>query len=152
MISTNIAQEYRQIYDDIMGAAIEGVILTYDSASDVYDYFPFSHNTEDDCIEQLGELMRKNLLFYCYGEDEIVNQHQEGKFSALERAAKFAYKNRLPQRSPNNEGLQVNWYWICWSNCMKKMLINWQSVRLCAKMIILKSKDAISHKTAFFRL
>ena len=49
--------------------------------------------------------MRDNLLFYSFGEDEIVEAYENGKFSSLEQAAKYAYKNRLPHRDPKQDGL-----------------------------------------------
>lgn len=49
--------------------------------------------------------MRKNIIFYCYGEDEIVSNFKKGLFSDLEKAMISAYRLRLPHRQPNMDGL-----------------------------------------------
>ena len=83
----------------------KGVILTYCPFTDKYLFQPFSHNAEADCIEKLSTLMRQNMIFYCYGEEEIVTHYKKGTFSDLETAAKVAYKSRIPKRHANSDGL-----------------------------------------------
>lgn len=101
----NISECYRKIYEEEIMPLSKGVILTYSPLTNKYFFQPFSHNTDLDCIEQLSTLMRKNMLFYCYGEEEVVTHYQKGTFSDLEQAAKFAYINRLPNRLANSDGL-----------------------------------------------
>lgn len=101
----NISEEYRKIYEREISLEGTGVILIYSPVTNNYRFQPFSHNTDSDCVEQLSTLMRKNLLFYCYGEDEVVTHYQKGIFSDLEKAATYAYRNRLPNRLANSDGL-----------------------------------------------
>lgn len=49
--------------------------------------------------------MRKNIVFYCYGEEEVVNYFNDRLFDDLEKAVKSAYRLRLPKRNPNQDGL-----------------------------------------------
>ena len=70
-----------------------------------YKYNPYAHTVSDDGVEQLAKLMRHNLLFYAFGEEEIVDFYKKNKFESLEKAAKYAYKQRLPKRADINDGL-----------------------------------------------
>lgn len=101
----NISEEYRKIYEKEIMPLSKGVILTYNPLTNKYLFQPFSHNTDSDCVEQLSVLMRQNMLFYCYGEEEVVTHYQKGIFSDLEQAAKYAFKNRLPERYAKSDGL-----------------------------------------------
>lgn len=49
--------------------------------------------------------MRHNLLFYAFGEEEVVRFYQEDMFASLETAARYAYKQRLPKRADITDGL-----------------------------------------------
>lgn len=97
------------IYNDIFNKEIiqkgKGIILSYAPMNEKHTYQPYSHNINDSAVEKLGELMRHNLLFYSYGEDEVEKAYEIDKFSSLEQAAKYAYKNRLPHRDPKQDGL-----------------------------------------------
>lgn len=109
----SIAEKYRKIYDGYVGRNLGQEIKIYDEEKEINNYQPLSHNCAQKCTDKcnhqchksLGELMRKNIVFYCYGEDEVVNKFENGLFSDLERATKAAYKLRLPKRQPNNDGL-----------------------------------------------
>lgn len=59
----------------------------------------------NDAVEQLAELMRLNLFFYAYSEEVIVDYYERDRFSSMERAAKYAYRNRLPKRAEIKDGL-----------------------------------------------
>lgn len=102
-MSSYISEEYRKIFDDVIVHSSEGVILRYDIYKDVIEYQPMSHNADDDGVQRLGELMRKNLFFYCYGEEEVVERY--GDFKDADRAARFAYIERLPKRDSKMDGL-----------------------------------------------
>ncbi len=88
-------------------------LYTYNSpVSKTYQFRPFRHNYEecdgtcaDNCAEKLGALLRKDLVFYAYGEDEIVKNTNNGLFSNLEQASVYAYKSRLPNRPAKIDGL-----------------------------------------------
>jgi len=101
----SISKEYQKIYDDTILFASKGVIITYDSLLDKFLYQPISHNADVDCVQQLCKLMRDNLLFYCYGEEEVVKHYENNNFSSLERAATYAYTNRAPKRQSKSDGL-----------------------------------------------
>lgn len=96
-------------YNDIFGKEIiqqsKGVIFSFSPLNEKHVFQPYSHSISDDAVEKLGELMRHNLIFYSFGEDEVVEAYENNKFSSLEQAAKYAYKNRLPHRDPKQDGL-----------------------------------------------
>lgn len=109
----SVAEEYRNLYNMYVCKDLEREIAIYDREKEINIYQPLSHNCRKKCIGQcnhqchksLGELMRKNIVFYCYGEDEIVTNFRNGLFSDLEKVTKAAYKLRLPKRQPNQDGL-----------------------------------------------
>lgn len=97
--------DYKEIFDREIIQQSKGVVFSFVPLSDKHTYQPYSHAIADSAVEKLGELMRRNLFFYSFGEDEIVEYYEKGKFSSIEQAAKYAYKNRLPHRSPEQDGL-----------------------------------------------
>lgn len=109
----SIAEEYRNLYNTYVCKDLKREIAIYDREKEINIYQPLSHNCGEKCISKcnhqcyksLGELMRKNIVFYCYGEDEIVTNFKNGLFSDLEKATRAAYKLRLPKRQPNQDGL-----------------------------------------------
>ena len=109
----SISEEYRKIYDKYIVKNLKQEIAIYNRESGLNIYQPLSHNCikkctctcNHKCYKSLGELMRKNIIFYCYGEDEIVKKFTNGHFSDLEKATKAAYKMRLPKRIPKQDGL-----------------------------------------------
>lgn len=98
-------QEYIEIFDKEIVQKSKGVILPFSPLSDKYTYSPYAHDISDDAVEKLGEVMRHNLFFYGFGEDEVVDYYKCEKLSAIEQAAKYAYKNRLPHRKEKQDGL-----------------------------------------------
>lgn len=112
-IIMSIAEEYRKIYDKEICTELKREIAIYDEEKGLHSYQPLSHNCtyncvskcNHDCYKGLGCLMRKNIIFYCYGEEEIVTNFNNGLFADLERATKSAYRLRLPKRKPNQDGL-----------------------------------------------
>lgn len=109
----SVADEYRKIYDACVSQELKKEIAIYEQEKGINRYQPLSHNCNQKCStvcnhqchKSLGELMRKNIIFYCYGEDEIVSNFKSGFFSDLERAMIYAYRSRLPHRQPNMDGL-----------------------------------------------
>ena len=99
---------FRQ-YDDIFKREIvqhsKGIIFSFSPLNDQHTYQPYSHAISSDAVEKLAELMRHNLLFYSFGEDEVVDYYEKDAFSSLEQAAKYAYRSRLPNRDPKQDGL-----------------------------------------------
>lgn len=100
-----IIDRYRQIYFDEIVSKCKGIILEYSPTANTHEFHPFSHGAGPHAVEQLGRIMRQNLLFYCYGEEEIVSHYEQGTFSNLEEAAQHAYEWRLPKRSLTSDGL-----------------------------------------------
>lgn len=84
-------KEYRKIYEELIVNKSKGIIFSYDSLRDQYEYQPYSHSTSSDGIQNLSELMRKNLPFYCYGESEIIEEYSRGRLEDLEKCSKHAY-------------------------------------------------------------
>lgn len=100
-----VSEEYRAIFDKEILQKCKGVIFSYSPLDDKYQFQPFSHGTGATAVEDLGQVMRHNLLFYAFGEDEVVDHYNKGHFSSLEYAAQFAYRQRLPKRADANDGL-----------------------------------------------
>lgn len=109
----SVAEEYKEIYNDYICRKMEQEIAIYDLDHGIHSYQPLSHNCihkcngscNHQCFKSLGKLMRDNIIFYCYGEDEIVARFKNRLFSDLETATKKAYSNRLPNRRSYNDGL-----------------------------------------------
>lgn len=108
-----ISEEYKEIYKREVEADVNRLIFVYTQERGSYLFQPLSHNCKNscsykcsnDCHKKLGQLMRKNLVFYCYGEDEVVSKMRSGFFNNLEVATRYAYHNRLPKRQPDQDGL-----------------------------------------------
>ena len=98
-------RKYNSIFEREIIQQSKTVIFSLSPLNDKYVYQPYNHAISPDAIEKLGELMRHNLLFYSFGEDEVVDYYEKDAFSSLEQAAKYAYKNRLPNRNPKQDGL-----------------------------------------------
>lgn len=101
----SVEQEYNEIYNKEIIQKTQGIILSYSPLNDKFEYKPFSHCISNDSVERLGELMKRNLYFYSFGEDEIVEYYKNDSFDSLEQAVKYAYKNRVPHRAKNQDGL-----------------------------------------------
>lgn len=98
-------KDYSDIFKREIIQQSKGIIFSFSPLNDKHTYQPYSHGISIDGVEKLGELMRHNLLFYSFGEDEVVEYYEKDAFSSLEQAAKYAYKNRLPHREPKQDGL-----------------------------------------------
>lgn len=98
-------RRYKEIFEKEILQRSGGIIFTFSPLQDRFIYQPYSHGTTEDSVEKLGELMRKNLFFYSYGEEEVVQYYEKDQFSSMEQAAKFAYIQRLPKRAGINDGL-----------------------------------------------
>ena len=97
--------KYRDIYNKEIICKGRGIVFSYEPFSDKFVFAPFSHNVGETAVEDLGELMRNNLFFYAFGENEVVKYYEDGMFATLQESAKFAFKQRLPDRSEINDGL-----------------------------------------------
>lgn len=105
--------EYRKIFEKEVGVPFKKEIAIYEKDEHINIIQPLSHNCKEkcekgcthDCYKSLGEVMRRNLLFYCYGEDELVRKYNNIYYMDLVNAVKMAYKNRIPKRKPNQDGL-----------------------------------------------
>ena len=109
----SVAEEYKRIYSTEICNEWKREIAIYNEEQGLNSYQPLSHNClqkctgrcNHECYKSLGHLMRKNIVFYCYGEDEVVTKFNNGLFSDLETATKMAYRMRLPKRQSNMDGL-----------------------------------------------
>jgi len=107
------SKRYKEIYKDKIQDDFNKEIKVYEHEKDVNTYIPFSHNCgmscgnncAHNCYKKLGVLMRNNLIFYCYGESEIVKKMDEHFFDDFERSVLYAYRNRLPKRAAKQDGL-----------------------------------------------
>jgi hypothetical protein len=100
---SDTSKKYREIYDKFIVCASEGVIFRYDILTDDFVFQPMSHNIHENGVQQLGELMRKNLFFYCYGEEEVVERCKD--FKNIHQASVYSYRNRAPIRPEKMDGL-----------------------------------------------
>lgn len=100
-----VSDQYRDIFNKEIVQQGKGVVFSFEPLKSGYTYQPFRHAFSENSVEDLGILMRKNLFFYAFGEEEIVKYYQNGTFSSMEQAAKYAYKQRLPNRKPTQDGL-----------------------------------------------
>lgn len=109
----SISKDYKKIYSREIEELFKKEILTYDIIQENNIFQALSHNCNTlcntscshQCFKSLGQLMRKNIIFYCYGEEEIVKKEKIGALKDLEKASRYAYKNRLPKRKPIQDGL-----------------------------------------------
>ena len=111
--TVSISKKYQKLYSKYICDDFKQEIAIYDKVNEINFFQPLSHNCKEkcenkcnhQCHKSLGKLMRKNIVFYCYGEDEIVTNFENKLFSNLENAVKYTYKNRLPERQANQDGL-----------------------------------------------
>ena len=101
----SISQKYREIFKREIVDKSKGIVFTFSPVSDKWEYKPFGHGFSQDAVERLAELMRLNLFFYSYGEEEVVKHYEKDHFASMEQAAKYAYKSRLPKRADITDGL-----------------------------------------------
>lgn len=98
-------EKYKEIFSDEISKPSKVIIFQYSVVENKYSFQPFSHAIALDAVEKLSSLMRDNLYFYCYGEEEIVKHYESKSFVNLETAVKFACKNRTPKRLAKMDGL-----------------------------------------------
>ena len=101
----SITKCYNEIFDKEILQKSRGIIFTFSPLQDQFVYQPYSHNISANSVEKLGELMRRNLFFYSYGEEEVVQHYEKNHFTSMEHAAKYAYNQRLPKRADIADGL-----------------------------------------------
>jgi len=98
-------QKYNDIFNKEIFQRSNGIIFSFSPLNDKYVYYPYSHAVSKDAVEQLGALMRQNLFFYSFRETEVIKYYESGCFDTMERAARYACKNRLSKRVDITDGL-----------------------------------------------
>ena len=68
-----IGSEYRAILDKEIIQKSKSIIFSFNPEKDVYQFKPYAHAFSPTSVEDLAELMRHNLFFYAFGEEEVVN-------------------------------------------------------------------------------
>lgn len=101
----SLQQEYRELFDKEIIQKSKGIIFPFCPIKDYYQFNPYSHAVSEVGVEELAGLMRHNLLFYAFGEEEVVRFYKEDMFESLEKAAKYAYIQRAPKRADITDGL-----------------------------------------------
>lgn len=109
----SVSEKYQKLYSKYICDDFKQEIAIYNKANGINIFQPLSHNCKKKCgskcnhkcHKSLGKLMRNNIVFYCYGEDEIVTNFENEHFSNLKKAVKYAYKKRLPDRQVKQDGL-----------------------------------------------
>ncbi len=97
--------EYDSIFQVEIIQKSKGVIFSFSPVENGYTYQAYSHGYTADSVENLAMLMRHNLFFYAFGEEEVVAYYKKDCFESLETAASYAYKQRLPKRLAQSDGL-----------------------------------------------
>lgn len=100
-----ISEEYNSIFEKEIIQKSKGIIFSFSPITDTYTYHSYSHGVSDTAVEDLGELMRHNLFFYAFGEEEVVAYYKKDRFSSMQQAARYSYQQRLPKRADINDGL-----------------------------------------------
>lgn len=72
----SITKRYNEIFDKEILQKSRGIIFTFSPLQDQFVYQPYSHNISANSVEKLGELMRRNLFFYSYGEEEVSRRNE----------------------------------------------------------------------------
>lgn len=98
-------QEYNNIFDKEIVQKSRSIIFSFSPVDGKYKFHPYGHAASDTSVEDLAELMRHNLMFYAFGEEEVVRLYQKDTFDSMEKAAKYAYRQRLPKRANIMDGL-----------------------------------------------
>lgn len=98
-------EKYNDIFQREIIEKSKGIIFSYSPSKDQYYYIPYSHAVSKKAVEDLSNLMRMDLFFYAFGEEEVVKSYDKNQFTSLEQASKYAYKQRLPKRADINDGL-----------------------------------------------
>ncbi len=101
----SICEEYNSIFKKEIIQKSKGIIFSFSPITDTYTYRSYSHGVSDTAVEDLGELMRHNLFFYAFGEEEVVAYYKKDRFSSMQQAARYLYQQRLPKRADINDGL-----------------------------------------------
>ncbi|OUP23425.1 Hachiman antiphage defense system protein HamA [Gemmiger sp. An194] len=101
----SLENQYRELFDKEIVQKSKGIIFSFCPIKNKYQFNPYAHAVSESAVEDLATLMRHNLLFYAFGEEEVVRLYQEDLFESLENAAKYAYKQRLPKRADITDGL-----------------------------------------------
>lgn len=101
----SIRQKYREIFEKEIVQKSKGLIFSFSLDKGKYNFAPYAHAFSKTSVEDLGTLMRHNLLFYAFGEEEVVKLYNDALFDSMESAAKYAYKQRLPNRAEITDGL-----------------------------------------------
>lgn len=101
----SIQQEYRTIFEREILQKSKSIIFSYSPLQNTYRYIPYSHSVSPNAVEELAELMRHDIFFYAFSEEEIVRYYKQNLFASLETASKFAYRQRLPSRADITDGL-----------------------------------------------
>lgn len=100
-----ISEEYNSIFEKEIIQKSKGIIFSFSPITDTYTYNSYSHGVSDTAVEDLGELMRHNLFFYAFGEEEVVAYYKKDTFSSMQQAARYSYQQRVPKRADTNDGL-----------------------------------------------
>lgn len=101
----SIYEEYKNIFEKEIIQKSKDIIFSFSPITDKYTYRSYSHGVSDTAVEDLGELMRHNLFFYAFGEEEVVAYYNKDRFSSMQQAAMYSYQQRLPKRADINDGL-----------------------------------------------
>lgn len=98
--------KYLYVFEKLIGENLrDTVIYQYDSREHAHTYSSFHHDIQDGIEAKLGQLMRYYIFFYAYSEKEVVDTFEADLLNDLERAAKRALRERLPDRSGPSNGL-----------------------------------------------
>lgn len=91
----------------MVGSLVKDVLIfTYShSSEEKYKIYPHYHDFEDNTPFELGNILRKHIIFSSYSEREIIKKYNLGQMQDLEKLVQWTKKNRLPNRKGAQNGL-----------------------------------------------
>lgn len=93
----------------MVGSSVKNLLIfTYShnhASKDKYKFYPHYHGFDETVPFELGNILRKHIIFSSYSEREIVKKYELGQMENLEKLVQWTKKNRLPNRRGAQNGL-----------------------------------------------
>lgn len=100
---------FSSLFNDMVGSSVRDVLIfTYShnhTGEEKYTFYPHYHGFEETVPFDLGNILRKHIIFSSYSEREIVKKYTLGQMENLEKLVQWTKKNRLPNRQGAQNGL-----------------------------------------------
>jgi len=90
-------------YKKILSNGYKKIIYKHDKISNKYDFIPFHHSFHDKWDIDFADLLVKNLLNYCYYENEIKILTTSHNIDELEKFLAKSVRDRLNRKTGNEK-------------------------------------------------